>query len=84
MEIDRLKGKTVRFTDGTSMDLDVVVVAAGYKNMSESVRAVLQPAVVPGQAGTAPSWLVPVLAVSIGVLLLILAVAAITSVSRRR
>ena len=51
---------------------------------SDGLRLPAQAAVVPGQAGTAPSWLVPVLAVSIGVLLLILAVAAITSVSRRR
>ena len=39
--IERLERKSVRFTDGTSMDVDVVVIAAGYKNMSESVRAVL-------------------------------------------
>ena len=48
------------------------------------VRLPAQPAIVPGQAGAAPSWLVPVIAVSIGILLLILAVTAIASVSRRR
>ena len=36
--IDRLERKSVKFSDGTSMDVDVVVVAAGYTNMSESVR----------------------------------------------
>jgi cation diffusion facilitator CzcD-associated flavoprotein CzcO len=41
VEIERLTGKTVEFTDGTSMEADIVVVAAGYKNMSESVRALL-------------------------------------------
>jgi cation diffusion facilitator CzcD-associated flavoprotein CzcO len=41
VEIERLTGKTVAFTDGTSMVVDIVVVAAGYKNMSESVRALL-------------------------------------------
>ena len=39
VEIERLEGDSVRFTDGTSMEVDVVVLAAGYKNMSESVRA---------------------------------------------
>jgi len=39
--IERLDKKSVRFTDGTSMDVDAVVIAAGYKNMSESVRVVL-------------------------------------------
>jgi putative flavoprotein involved in K+ transport len=41
VEIERLEGKIVRFTDGTSIEVDVVVIAAGYKNMSESVRALL-------------------------------------------
>jgi hypothetical protein len=50
----------------------------------DGVRFPAQPAVVPGQAGTPPTWLVPVIAVSIGVLLLVLALAAITSISRRR
>jgi putative flavoprotein involved in K+ transport len=29
----------VRFTDGTAIDTDLIVVATGYQNMSESVRA---------------------------------------------
>ena len=41
VQIERLEEKTVRFNDGTSMDVDVIVVAAGYTNMSESVRALL-------------------------------------------
>jgi hypothetical protein len=41
------------------------------------------PAIVPGQPGAAPSWLVPVIAVAIGGLLLVLAVAAIASVGRK-
>jgi putative flavoprotein involved in K+ transport len=41
VQIERLEGKAVRFSDRTSMDVDVVVVAAGYTNMSESVRALL-------------------------------------------
>jgi putative flavoprotein involved in K+ transport len=41
VEIRRLEGETVFFTDGTSMNVDVLVVAAGYSNMSESVRAVM-------------------------------------------
>jgi putative flavoprotein involved in K+ transport len=45
VEIERLTGRTVAFTDGTSMEADIVVVAAGYKNMSESVRALLGDAV---------------------------------------
>ena len=39
--IERLEGKSVKFSDGTTMDVDVVVVAAGYTNMSESVRLVM-------------------------------------------
>src|SRR4030095_13751889 len=39
--IERLEGKSVKFSDGASMDVDVVVVAAGYTNMSESVRLVM-------------------------------------------
>jgi len=35
-----LHDKTVHFSDGTSETFDAIVVAAGYKNMSESVRAV--------------------------------------------
>jgi putative flavoprotein involved in K+ transport len=38
-EISRLDGRTVRFTDGTAIDTDLIVVATGYQNMSESVRA---------------------------------------------
>jgi len=41
VSIERLDGRCVRFSDGTSMDVDVVVVAAGYSNMSESVRLVM-------------------------------------------
>lgn len=37
-EIARLAGRTVRFTNGTTMDADLIVVATGYQNMSESVR----------------------------------------------
>jgi putative flavoprotein involved in K+ transport len=39
--IERLERTSVKFSDGTSMDADVVVVAAGYTNMSESVRRVM-------------------------------------------
>jgi cation diffusion facilitator CzcD-associated flavoprotein CzcO len=38
-EIARLDARAVRFTDGTAMDADLIVVATGYQNMSESVRA---------------------------------------------
>jgi putative flavoprotein involved in K+ transport len=38
-EISRLDGRTVRLTDGTAIDTDMIVVATGYQNMSESVRA---------------------------------------------
>ena len=38
-EIAGLDRRTVRFTDGTAMDTDMIVVATGYQNMSESVRA---------------------------------------------
>jgi putative flavoprotein involved in K+ transport len=41
VEIRRLEGKTVIFTDGTSMDVEVLVIATGYSNMSESVRALM-------------------------------------------
>ena len=40
-EIERLNGKTVVFTDGTSLDVDMVIIAAGYANMSESIGALL-------------------------------------------
>jgi cation diffusion facilitator CzcD-associated flavoprotein CzcO len=45
VEIQRLADKTVYFTDGTSMAVDVLVIAAGYSNMSESVRALMGDAV---------------------------------------
>ena len=38
-EIAGLDGRTVRFTDGITMDTDMIVVATGYQNMSEAVRA---------------------------------------------
>jgi cation diffusion facilitator CzcD-associated flavoprotein CzcO len=38
-EIARLDGRTVHLTDGTAIDTDMIVVATGYQNMSESVRA---------------------------------------------
>lgn len=38
--VQDLQGTTVHFSDGTSEAFDAIVVAAGYKNMSESVRAV--------------------------------------------
>jgi putative flavoprotein involved in K+ transport len=41
VEIRQLEGKTVYFTDGTSMDVEFLVVAMGYANMSESVRALM-------------------------------------------
>jgi putative flavoprotein involved in K+ transport len=41
VSIERLESRSVKFSDGTSMDVDVVVVAAGYSNMSESVRLVM-------------------------------------------
>jgi lysine/ornithine N-monooxygenase len=40
-EIRQLESKTVFFTDGTSIEVDVLVVATGYANMSESVRALM-------------------------------------------
>ncbi|MGE4242048.1 flavin-containing monooxygenase [Ramlibacter sp.] len=48
-----LDGKTVRFADGTAADFDAIVVAAGYKNMSESVRLVFGDAVA-DRVG--PAW----------------------------
>jgi len=41
VEIRRLDGKTVFFTDGSSLDVDILVIATGYANMSESVRTVM-------------------------------------------
>ena len=34
-------GLTVRFADGSAADYDLVVIAAGYDNMQESVRAIM-------------------------------------------
>lgn len=52
-EIGGLDRRTVRFTDGTAMDTDMIVVAAGYQNMSESVRALFGDGVA---AGVGPVW----------------------------
>jgi hypothetical protein len=41
VEIEQLTGNTVIFSDGTREEYDGVIVAAGYKNMSESVRAIM-------------------------------------------
>jgi cation diffusion facilitator CzcD-associated flavoprotein CzcO len=38
-EVERGHGRTVRVTDGTDADYDLIVVATGYQNMQESVRA---------------------------------------------
>jgi len=35
------EGASVRFADGTASDYDMVIVAAGYGNMQESVRAIM-------------------------------------------
>lgn len=35
------EGKAVQFVDGTSVEYDLVVIAAGYDNMQESVRAIM-------------------------------------------
>jgi hypothetical protein len=34
-------GKAVQFADGSSADYDLVIIAAGYDNMQESVRAIM-------------------------------------------
>lgn len=39
--ISGFDGQTVRFADGTSSEYDVVVIAAGYENMQESVRTIM-------------------------------------------
>ena len=52
-EIAGLDRRTVRFTDGTTMDTDMVVVATGYQNMSESVRALFGGGVA---ARVGPVW----------------------------
>ena len=41
VEIERFTPAGVVFTDGTSMDVDVVVLATGFKNMRESARALI-------------------------------------------
>lgn len=45
VEIDHLTNDGVVFTDGTSMQADVVVLATGYENMRESARQLLGNAV---------------------------------------
>ncbi|MDX6335946.1 MAG: hypothetical protein QOG05_3286 [Streptosporangiaceae bacterium] len=52
-EIAGLDRRTVRFTDGTTMDTDMIVVATGYQNMSESVRALFGDEVA---ARVGPVW----------------------------
>jgi len=41
VEVASFDGRAVRFTDGTTADFDLIVVATGYQNMSESVRLIL-------------------------------------------
>jgi cation diffusion facilitator CzcD-associated flavoprotein CzcO len=45
VEIDRFTKTGVVFSDGTSLDADVVVLATGYQNMRESARRLLGDAV---------------------------------------
>jgi putative flavoprotein involved in K+ transport len=52
-EIAGLDGRRVRFTDGTAADTDMIVVATGYQNMSESVRALFGDGVA---AQVGPVW----------------------------
>jgi len=52
-EVAGLDGRTVRFTDGTTMGTDMIVVATGYQNMSESVRALFGDGVA---ARVGPVW----------------------------
>jgi cation diffusion facilitator CzcD-associated flavoprotein CzcO len=40
-EVAGIDERTVRYTDGTTAHFDLIVVAAGYQNMSESVRLIL-------------------------------------------
>lgn len=35
------EGRTVKFADGSAADYDLVIIAAGYENMQESVRAIM-------------------------------------------
>jgi cation diffusion facilitator CzcD-associated flavoprotein CzcO len=39
-EVQDLHEKTVRFSDGTTQDFDMIVVAIGYQNMQESIRTI--------------------------------------------
>ena len=41
VEVAGISGDTVRYTDGTTAGFDLVVVATGYQNMSETVRQIL-------------------------------------------
>jgi putative flavoprotein involved in K+ transport len=43
--VSDLEGKAVHFSDGSTADFDAIVVAAGYSNMSESVRAIFGSAI---------------------------------------
>jgi cation diffusion facilitator CzcD-associated flavoprotein CzcO len=40
-KIARLEGRSVIFADGSTMEADLVVVAAGYKNMSDAIRTIM-------------------------------------------
>lgn len=44
-EIERLEGRTVHLSDGTTTEADLLVVAAGYRNMSDTVRTMFGDAV---------------------------------------
>jgi cation diffusion facilitator CzcD-associated flavoprotein CzcO len=52
-EIAGLAGRTVRLSDGATMEADLIVVATGYRNMSESVRAIFGDEVA---ARVGPVW----------------------------
>jgi hypothetical protein len=41
VEVAGMSGDTVRYTDGTNARFDLIVVATGYQNMSETVRQIL-------------------------------------------
>lgn len=41
VEVERLLSSGVQFTDGSEMPVDLVVIAIGFTNMSESVRRIL-------------------------------------------
>ncbi len=53
VEIAGFDGPSVKFTEGTAADYDLVVIAAGYENMQESVRAIMGEAVA---AKVGPVW----------------------------